>query len=152
MKKISAFAAMMIFGFSSIALAQTAIKAEADKASITTDEDIVYKLTISTDEKNIPLPQLPKFAGFQVLSSARTSEIKFAKGTQKIGAVFVFVLAPTNTGKFKIEPSTIKIKNKVYSSESFEIEVVPGKRKPAPSPRPEEKPLPPESEEPQYAL
>jgi len=131
------------------AYAEIVIKAEVDKKSITTDEVLTYKLVISTDEKSIPAPQVPKFEGFNILSSAQTSQIQFARGIQNVGAVFVFVLAPAAVGKLKIDPSVIKFNNKAYASEAFEIEVTPGKRKP--QPKQGEKPIP-ESEEPQYTL
>ncbi|MFH1640636.1 MAG: hypothetical protein ABIA66_01595, partial [Candidatus Omnitrophota bacterium] len=55
--------------------AETNIKAEVDKSAITTDETIVYKLTITSSEKNIPQPTFPQFNEFIVLSQAQTSEI-----------------------------------------------------------------------------
>lgn len=149
MKRITAIVAIIVLGLAVMAKAETSVKAEVDKTTITTDEDLTYKLIISTDEKNIPQPQIPKFEGFNVLSSAQTSGIKFAGGVQKIGAVFVFILTPADVGKFKIEPSTIKVKNKVYATDSFEIEVTQGKTKPQPK---QQEKLIPESEEPQYTL
>ncbi len=149
MKKIASLAVIIALGFTPLAFAETSIKAGVDKESISTDDSLTYKLVISSDEKNIPRPQFPKFAGFRVLSCAQTSEIRFAKGVEKIGAVFVFVLAPLDAGKFKIEPSAIKVKNKVYATDSFEIEVTQGRAKP--QPKQQEKPAP-ESEGPQYTL
>lgn len=136
----------------SICFAETSIKAEVDKTKINTDEVLTYKLIITSDEKNILNPQFPKFDGFGVLSTAQTSQVSFTKGIQKIGFIYVFILVPTNIGKFKIEPSTIKIKNKTYPTETFEIEVTPGKTKP----KPEEPVIPeetlPETELPQISL
>jgi hypothetical protein len=147
MRKISMITTVIILGFTAAALAEISLKAEVDKKSITTDEYLTYKLLVSTDEGNIPQPQLPKFEGFRVLSSAQTSEIRFANGAPNVGAVFVFILGPIQTGKLKIEPSSIKVKDKTYASDAFEIEVTQGKTKP----QPPAKPIP-ESEEPQYTL
>jgi len=138
------------------AFAQTSIKAEVDKTSVTTDDLITYKLIITSAEKNIPKPQLPKFTGFQIISSAQSSTVSFIKSEVKTIVVYAFILLPTGTGKFEIEPSTIKIKNETYATPILEIEVQQAKPKPKAEPR-QKPPLPketqPETEaEPQITL
>lgn len=156
MKKITISAIILIFlSIVALAFAETSIKAEVDKKSITTDENVIYKLTITSTDKNIPQPQLPKFTGLAVISQAQSSSISLVKGGIKTILVYAFVLAPLDIGKFKIEPSLIKVKNKTCSTDTFEIEVTQGKRKPNPSqkeglPLPEKPPS--ESEEPQVTL
>lgn len=160
MKKALVLLAIFVFLLTAAAFAETSIKAEVDKTSITTDDTIVYKLIISSDEKNIPQPEFPKFEGYKVLSSAETSQIRFAKGIQKAGVIYVFILSPGNLGKIKIEPSVIKIGNKTYSTDAFEIEVTQGKARPEAKPKatPQKPSLPEmpqperESEEPQITL
>jgi hypothetical protein len=149
MKKVACLAVVIIFGFNLLAFAETSIKAEVDKKSITTDDTLTYKVIISTEEKDIPQPEFPKLIGFRVLSSAQTSQIVFAKGIEKTGAVFVFILAPLEAGKFRIDPATINVKGKPCSSDSFEIEVSQGRAKP--QPKQDKGPIP-KSEEPQYTL
>jgi hypothetical protein len=131
--------------FASAVFAQTSIKAEVDKTSITTDDTITYKLTITSIEKRVPQLDLPKFAGFSLLSQSESSAVSFAKNNIETALSYVFVLAPTDAGKFKIEPSHIKLQGKTYSTQSFEIEVTKGK-----SPLPPE--AQPETEEPQFTL
>jgi hypothetical protein len=126
-----------------------------DKTGITHDDTLTYKVTVTSSDRNLPPPQIPEFKGFYLLSQAQSSTLSFVKNEIKTVLEYTFILAPTDVGKFRIEPSTIKIKNKVYSSESFDIEVTQGKTKP--QPKPEEKPglpeeLQPESEEPQITL
>jgi len=127
--------------------AQTTIKAEVDKTSITTDEVLTYKLIITSLEKSVPTPQLPKFIGFKAISSTQSSSVTFTKGSVKTIVVYAFVLAPTDTGKFRIEPYSIKIKNETFSTEPFEIEVKQGKAKP--KAEPEKKPPVPEGTQPE---
>jgi hypothetical protein len=121
---------IFIFLFTAIAFADTSVKAEVDKLSLTTDEGLTYKLVITSSAKKIPQPKLPKFEGFIALSNAQTSQISISSGTQKTLVVYVFILAPVEIGKLKIEPSQIEIKGKSYSSDAFDIEVKPGKVKP----------------------
>jgi len=128
--------------FATAASADTSIKAGVDNKSITTDDSIAYKLTISSLEKEIPSPQLPGFDGFYVISQTQSSSISFAKGGTMTELVYIYLLVPKEIGKFKIEASKIKIKNKDYSSEVFEIEVTQGKSRPGVPP--EEKPYLPQ--------
>jgi len=138
-----------------MAFAETTIRAEVDKKDLTTDEVLTYKVTVASAEKKLPVPQTPKFEGFSVVSLVQSTSTAFTQGNVKTDCVYVFVLAPTAAGMLKIPPSTIKIENKTYSSEEFEIEVKQGKTKPqAPqgqvNPQPEEKI--PRSDEPQITL
>lgn len=146
---------LFVFFFTISAFAQTSIKAEVDKTRISTDELLTYKLIITSSEKQLPPAQIPRFEGFSVVSQAESSTVSFVKSTIKNILVYAFILVPKDTGKFKIEPSIIKIKDKTYSSDTLEIEVIQGKAKP--KAKPEQKPsqpeeTQPESEEPQVTL
>jgi hypothetical protein len=155
MKKIIIYTVFFIFSFVISAFAETSLKAEVDKTNLTTDDALTYKLSISSSEKNIPLPEPPKFEGFEITSQIQSSSMSLAVGGIETKLSYVFILVPLDTGKFKIEPSVVNIKDKSYASESFEIEVKPGKS----SPKLKEKPsspknIPPQlnSEQPQINL
>jgi hypothetical protein len=134
MKKIISFLALIVFVFAAAALAETDIKAGVDKTSLTTDEMLTYKLIITSSEKNLPDPEFPGFAGFEVVSQAQSSTVSFVKGAPNCILVYAFVLVAQNKGRFQIAPSSIKVKRKTYSTQSFEIEVKPGKEKKKPQP------------------
>ena len=155
MKKIIVYTLFFIFSFVSIALAQTSIKAEVDKTTLTSDETLTYKITISSSEKNIPAPDLPKLENFEIVSQLQSSSMSVAGGGIETKLSYVFILAPLEAGKFKIEPSVIDIKGKTYTSESFDIEVKPGKSPPKLKEKPSlPKNIPPQlnSEQPQINL
>ena len=155
MRKAIALGIIFSFLCVSLAFAETSIKAEVDKKSITTDENITYKLVITSAEQNIPAPQVPKFEGFNILSQAQSSTVSFAGGGIKTILVYAFILAPTDVGKFKIEPSSVKMKDKTYSTDSIEIEVTQGKAKPRKKSEPQPSlPQQPQSEteQPQFTL
>lgn len=137
--------------------AEVEFKAQVDKNKLASDELLTYKLVITTDEKNIPQPQFPRFEGFNIVSQAESTTISFAKSSTKNTVIYVFVLAPNDPGEFKIESSRLKSKDKTYQTESFEIEVTPGNTKP--QPRLRQKPSKPgdiqpetETEQPQVIL
>lgn len=136
---------VIIFLLSADVFAQDfSIKAQVDKNTITLDEAFTYKIIVNSSEKQIPQPQIPEFKGFDIISKLQSSSISWVKGNPKTVLSFTFILVPTEIGKFKIEPSIIKIKNKTYSTDSFEIEVTQGKAKPKTKP----KPYPPEETRP----
>lgn len=143
MKNRIAIVLVLMFSFPCAAFAEVTLKAEVDKTSVTTDETLTYKLSVTSSQRQLPLPSAPKFEGFRVLSSEQASEISIGRGNLKTMAVYIFILYPDKTGKLKIEPSQIKIKGKPYLSESFEIEVKQGKVKPKPGSK--EKSSPPKN-------
>ncbi len=122
---------LFILSFARVVFAETAIKAEVNKTKITTDEAVTYKIIIISTEKNTPSPTFPKFAGFKVISQIQSSTVSFVKNNVETNLTRIFLLTPINIGKFKIEPSSIKIKGKTYSTEGFEIEITEGKTKPS---------------------
>lgn len=155
MKKIIVSIAIFIFLLTASSFAETSIKADVDKLSLNTDETLTYKITIASSDKKLPAPQLPEFEGLNVVSQAQSSTVSFVKGDIKTILVYAFILVPSEVGKFKIDPATIKIRGKTYSTDSFEIEVSQGKIRPG-VPKEEKPALPgeslPESKEPQITL
>lgn len=137
------------------AFAEISLKAEVDKTSITTDEFVTYKITVNSDEQNTPVPEIPKFSGFNIVSQLQSSSLSLGSGRLNASIIYTYILAPMQVGKFKIEPCNIKIKGQTYTSDAIEIEVTQGKAKPQPKPKeePRHPALPqPESEEPQVTL
>ncbi|MCX5705752.1 MAG: BatD family protein [Candidatus Omnitrophica bacterium] len=140
--------------------AETTIKAESEKSKISTDEGVAYKVIIASTENALPTPIFPKFTGFAVVSQARSSTVSFMAGGVKTILVYAFILAPMKTGKIKIDPVSIKVKNETLSSNPVEIEVIQGKRRPEQQSNPEpqkKKPVTPQlvpatPQEPQYTL
>ncbi len=148
--KFVAVLAILVFLFSAVTavFADTAIRAEVDKTSITTDELLTYKLTVASTEKNIPSPKISGFNGFVIVSQAQSSTVSFQKGGMQTILVFAFILLPKETGKIKIEPAVVTVKGKAYASEAFQIEVKKGSVRLPKDPGPEI----PESGQPQYSL
>lgn len=149
----------LVLGFlfltAQVCIAQPTIEASVEKTKISTDETLIYQLTIAFSSINIPQPKFPEFKDFYVISEAESSTISFQKAGAKTILVYAFILAPKNTGKFSIEPAQIKAEGKTYTSKGFEIEVTQGKAKPKAvpedSPAKSENNLP-ETQEPKITL
>jgi hypothetical protein len=130
------------------ARADTTVKAEIEKTSLTTDELLTYKLIIASTEKNIPYPGLPDFKDWAIISQAQSSTVSLQKaGTQTV-LVYAFILLPKKAGKLKIGPAKVTVKGQNFSSENFEIEVKPGNASLPEEPEPDI----PESDQPKYSL
>lgn len=136
------------------AVPETIIKAEVDKLKASTDDAINYKLTIVSYKQNIPPPSLPKFEGFNLISQMQSSTVSYARGKIKTSKVYIFFLSAKNPGKIKIEPAELKIKDEIYKSQGFEIEVTQGKGQLSPNPKQKQLPrrVPPQPGEPQVTL
>jgi hypothetical protein len=124
---------LIISGFmfcgQSAVLADTTIKAEVNKAALTTDELLTYKLTVVSTEKNIPAPKIKEFKGFSIVSRAQSSSISFKQGGMQTSLVFAFILLPREIGMLKIEPAKVTVSGKTYSSSACLIEVKQGMAK-----------------------
>ena len=105
--------------------ADDVIKSEVDSNSLKLNEDLVYKVIITSYENKIPQPRFPEFKGFDILSSAESSTISFKENRIKTLLVYVFILKPKEAGRIKIGPSSVRIKGELYYSDAFDIEVSP---------------------------
>lgn len=135
MKKIIILVKIFMLTFVAASFAYTDISAQVDKLSLTCDDTLSYKITITSTDQNTPGPLLPKFEGFNVASKAQTSTISFAKNKIKTVSTYAFILAPKNAGTIKIEPAQINIEGSVYKTKDFQIEVTQGSPKPNPLPQ-----------------
>jgi len=150
MKNAAVIITLLLTSFCTLAaFAETSIDAEVNKTSITIEDSIIYKLTITSTEKEVSSPTVPAFEGFSLISQVQSSNVSLVNGEIKTSLVHTYILFPDKTGMLKIEPSKIKIGNTTLSSEAFEIEVKAGEIEPQPEedlPLPEE--IQPESEQP----
>jgi len=131
--------------------ADTTIKAEVDKDSITTDQILTYKLTVVSRQKYIPSFKIPAFNGFVVVSQVQSSSVSFQKGGQQTNLILVFKLKPKQAGKLKIEPAQVVVQGQAYATKALQIEIKQGSLRTLPS---EEEPGPaiPDSGQPKYNL
>lgn len=146
MKKVLfLFLAFSLFCISFV-FAEISLRCEVDKESISTDDELAYKLIVSSSEKNIPAAKSPTFQGFSIISQAQSSTVIFGQSNIKTLLVYTYILAPLAPGKFKIEPGTITVKDKTYASQEIEVEVTEAHNHPGRHPeeklkaRPEEGP------------
>lgn len=136
-RAILLIAAFVLFSSGPV-FADTSIQAEVDKTKLTTDQSLIYKVTVISSDKPVSLPEFPKFTGFNVNSQIQSTQVSFVNGEAKSTFIYSVVLSPTVTGKLKIAPSHIKIKGSVVDTKSFDIGITQGKKEIIPSDTPSE--------------
>ena len=156
MKTVAALAAIIMIGGGSC-LAETSVKAEVDKRSITADETITYKLTVVSSDLQISPPDFPEFTRFDLLSQSQSSSFSFSGEGARTMLVYVLVLLPKETGTLEIPAASVTAEGKRLSTEKFSIRVAPGSgrsRGSQPAPESPKKQLPPEllGKEPRYDI
>ena len=124
-QKIFCLIVFLSFFFLAQASAEVSVKAEIDKLKLSRDEVATYKVIIVSSEKEGPKLELPKFEAFKVVSQAQSSTFSFRGGKSVKQLVFIYILAPQQTGKLKIAPAVVKLKSETYPTAAFEVEVTP---------------------------
>lgn len=94
-------------------------------------ENATLEITIESDEKVVPQPQLPPLTDFQVFSSGRSQNIQTVRGRVSSKVVYRYVLAPRQTGRFVIGPASVTVNGVTHSSQTEAVVVNDG---PAPQP------------------
>lgn len=147
--------AVAALAWGGVCFAETTIKAEVDKETITADETVTYKLTVISSDRNVSQPAFPEFARFDVLSQSQSSSFSFSDGGTKTMLVYVLVLFPRETGTLEIPAASLSADGKRVSSAKLSVRVTPGTgkfRRPLPAPGPKNR-LPPDlGDEPQYEI
>lgn len=116
---------MVFLMVSSAALCETTISSDVDKTTLSVGEELVYKVTVISSERDVPAPKIDNFEGCAILSQAESSTVTFERGGGKSVQVYVYVLSPVREGTLKIKPATIAVDNKIYSTEVLSVTVNP---------------------------
>jgi len=155
MRRIVLLAALALT-WGGVCFAETSMKAEVDKATITVDETVTYKLNVISSDRNVSQPAFPEFTRFDVLSQSQSSSFSFSEGGTKTMLVYVLVLFPRETGTLEIPAASLSADGTRVSSGKLSVRVTPGTgkfRRPQPSPDAPKKRLPPDlGNEPQYEI
>ena len=102
-------------------LAATRITMKIEPKKISMYENATLELTIDSDEKNVPQPQLPPLTDFQMFSSGRSQSVRMVNGRVNTTVTYRYVLAPRQTGRFVIGPATVTVGGSTQSSQTEAI-------------------------------
>jgi hypothetical protein len=112
---------------SGIALAQSPIRAEVDRAALSTDEILTLTVTLNTSSiLDSPTPSLPDLQGFQVVDSSVSTQIAIVNADIETQAVYVYRLQPYQAGDLTIGPISVTLDGQAYSTQPMTVQVTQG--------------------------
>ncbi|MDR0486037.1 MAG: BatD family protein [Elusimicrobiota bacterium] len=100
------------------------ISASANKNSVPLNGTLIYSVTISGAISNFPEPQI-RLNEFNVFATGRSQSMSIINGKASGSVSYNYTIGPKSIGQFSIPPASVRYNNKVYSTESINIEVVP---------------------------
>jgi len=121
-KKIFYIFCIFFLAFSANASADISIDLTLDRSSVVLTDTIVMKVTVTGKQKS-SFPEIEGLASFNVVKGGTASRVEFVNGIMNSGVEYIFYLTPLKPGKFVVGPAQIRIKNKVYSSNSVKLTV-----------------------------
>jgi len=99
------------------------IRAEADRTSVTLDDQIVLVVTIEGRLRSVEEPEKPVLDDFDLYPRGRTQSMQIVNGQVSGSNAFTYVLVPKREGKFTIGPFTARIGGKTLRTEPITITV-----------------------------
>ncbi len=117
-----------LFLIGTIAVAQTPPALEVSVAlsqdTISMDEQAVLQVMVSGSAQDIPDPRLPTLPMFEILSQGRSTNVNYTNGKLDASVTHRYLLIPSKTGVFPIEPISVVMGNRRYAGNTVTLTVV----------------------------
>ena len=102
------------------------VSASLDRNQIALNEQAVLSLTISGNGGNLPQPQLPGLADFQIYNAGRSQNFTWINGKATSSVTYNYVLTPLKEGKFQIPSIRIQYQGQTRETQPLTLDVVKG--------------------------
>ena len=122
LKKIFYILFIIFLAFSANAFADIPIDLTLDRSSVILTDTIVMKVKV-TGKRKSSFPEIKGLSSFNVAKGSTVSRFELVNGSMNSGVEYIFYLTPLKPGKFVVGPAQVRIKNKVYSSNSVKLTV-----------------------------
>ncbi|NLI15532.1 MAG: protein BatD [candidate division Zixibacteria bacterium] len=99
------------------------LSASVDRTSIGLGESVSLTIRLSGGLRSLPKPTMPDLSDFDVYSSGTSSSLVMGTGGITNQASYSYVLVPRKVGVFTIQPITVNINGKTYSTQPIQITV-----------------------------
>lgn len=128
-------------GFDRFALAQapSPITVEVDRTILSTNEQLILTVRVTSDFLDIPSPDLSQLTDFVVVNSSTSTQVSIINGDLTTQGVFVYSLQPLREGGLIIGPVSVNMGGQIFQTEPIDIRVISG-ASPAPSAPPSDAP------------
>ena len=114
------------------------ISASLDRNQIGLNEQAALSVTVTGSGGDLPQPQLPGLADFQIYNQGRSQSFTWVNGKASASVTYNFVLTPMKEGHFTIPPIRIQAQGQAAETPPMTLDVVKGEMTAAPgSARPE---------------
>lgn len=124
------FVITLIAGCAAANAADLKLTARVNTPKIGINETLQYILSVEGASRINKLPQPPDFKHFDVVGTSRSSNMQIINGRVQSSFNMVFRLVPKDVGRFTIGKGTFTHKGKKYYSNTVEVEVLQGEKKP----------------------
>lgn len=125
---------LLLWGGGDMALAQNPIQAEVDRSTLSVDEQLTLRVTVTGETLNIPSPDVSALQDFAVVGSSTSTQVSIINGQMTSQGVYIYRLQPLNTGQLTIPPVTIVIDGQTYQTDPISVEVTSGGQQNLPLP------------------
>ena len=138
--------AICVLPFAMLYAADFQVSASLDRNQIALTEQAVLSLTISGSGNDLPQPQLPGLADFQIYNAGRSQNFTWVNGKASASVTYNFVLTPAKEGHFTIPPIRVQTSGQSAETAPMTLDVTKGDASAVQgSARPEGTPSPPQA-------
>ena len=116
-----------------LVLAQTPIQADIDRTTVSMDEQLTLRVTVTGGSLNVPSPDLSKLQDFAVVSTSTSTQVSIINGHMTSQGIFTYRLQPLRTGQSFIPSVSVVVDGQTYQTDPIAIEIIAGSQPALPS-------------------
>ncbi len=102
------------------------ITAEVDRTILSTNEQLILSIKVTSDFLDIPSPDLSQLTDFIIVNSSTSTQVSIINGELTTQGVFVYSLEPLREGGLVIGPISVNIDGQIYQTDPIDIRVISG--------------------------
>lgn len=100
------------------------VEVSLSRDTIGLDEQAVLQIDVAGSEQDLPHPNMPTLAKFEVYSQGRSSNISIVNGQVSTSYTYRYILVPKEAGTFPIQNIAVVHKNHRYPGNAVELTVL----------------------------
>lgn len=121
---IAIMSVFLAIGSTARAAGDVDVQLEVSQKVVTVNEPLRVTVSVTgSGFRSIPSPTLPESSMFQVVGTSTGHNISMMNTKMVISKTATYTLMPLRTGRTRIGPATVKVRGKIYRSNSAEIQV-----------------------------
>jgi hypothetical protein len=122
MKKIFCLSIILFLAFSLNVYADISVELTLDRTSALLTDTVEMKVKV-TGKRKSGFPDIDGLSSFDVVNGGTLTRMEIINASMSSGVEYTFYLTPLKLGSFVIGPARVRIKKKVYASNSVKLTV-----------------------------